>query len=79
MARYIFYAIGIYLLYRLIFDIILPVRKTTKAMRSQFREAQERMNEAYRQQQQQSQPQPQPQQTAKQEQIGDYIDFEEVK
>jgi hypothetical protein len=77
MARYIFYAIGIYLLYRLIFDIILPVRKTTKAMRSQFREAQERMNEAYRQQQQQSQPQPQ--HTAKQEQIGDYIDFEEVK
>jgi hypothetical protein len=77
MARYIFYAIGLYMLYRLIFDIILPVRKTTKAMRSQFREAQERMNQAYQQHQQQAQPQPQP--AAKQQQIGDYIDFEEVK
>jgi hypothetical protein len=65
------------MLYRLIFDIILPVRKTTKAMRSQFREAQERMNQAYQQHQQQAQPQPQP--AAKQQQIGDYIDFEEVK
>lgn len=77
MARYIFYAIGIYLLYKLIFDVILPVRKTTKAMRQQFREAQERMNEAYQQHQRaQSQAQPQPE---KPRQVGDYIDFEEVK
>lgn len=75
MSRFIFYAIGLYLLYRLIFDIIIPVRKTTKAMRSQFREAQERMNQAYQQHQQQAQPQP----AAKQQQVGDYIDFEEVK
>jgi hypothetical protein len=75
MARYIFYAIAIYLLYRLIFDVVIPVRKTTKAMRSQFRQAQEQMNQAY-QQQQQEKAQPQPE---KPRQVGDYIDFEEVE
>jgi hypothetical protein len=78
MARFIFYAIGIYLLYRLVFDIILPVRKTTKSMRSQFREAQERMNQAYNQQYREQQG-PEPQTAKKQEQVGDYIDFEEIK
>jgi hypothetical protein len=74
MARIIFYAIASYLLYKLVFDVILPVRKTTKAMRNQFREAQERMNDAHRQQQPGNAPKPE-----KQQQSGDYIDFEEIR
>ena len=74
MARFIFYAIVSYLLYKLVFDVILPVRKTTKAMRNQFREAQERMNDAQRQQQPGNAPKPE-----KQQQAGDYIDFEEIR
>jgi len=74
MARFIFYAIVSYLLYKLVFDVILPVRKTTKAMRNQFREAQERMNDAYRQQQPGNAPRPE-----KQKPEGDYIDFEEIR
>ena len=75
MARYIFYAVLIYLLYRFIFDVLIPVRRTTKAMRQQFKQAQDQMNEAY-QQQHQKQAQPEPE---KHKQVGDYIDFEEVK
>ena len=74
MARIIFYAIASYLLYKLVFDVILPVRKTTKAMRNQFREAQERMNDAYRQQQPGNTPKPE-----KQDKTGDSIDFEEIR
>lgn len=74
MARFIFYAIVSYLLYKLVFDVILPVRKTTKVMRNQFREAQERMNDAQRQQQPGNAPKPE-----KQQQAGDYIDFEEIR
>ena len=76
MAKYFFYALVIYLLYRFIFDVLIPVRKTTKAMREQFRQAQEQMNQAHQQHQQQ-QNQAKPQQE-KPKQVGDYIDFEEV-
>lgn len=78
VARYFFYALLLYMLYRLIFDFILPLRKTTKAVRQQFREAQERM---YQQMNQNGYDQ-RSQQTAepkKSEKIGDYIDFEETK
>jgi hypothetical protein len=75
MAKYIFYAILLYMAYRLIFDVILPVRKTTKAMREQFRQAQERMQQA---QEDAHRPKPQPN-PEKNQRVGDYIDFEDVK
>ena len=75
MARYIFYAILLYMAYRLVFDVILPVRKTAKAMRNQFRQAQEQMHQAQEQAQQpQNAPEP-----GKTQSVGEYIDFEEVK
>lgn len=75
MARYIFYGILLYMAYRLVFQVILPVRKTTKAMREQFRQAQEQMQQARAQAEQ-------PYQEPVQEKgrpVGEYIDFEEVK
>jgi hypothetical protein len=66
------------MLYRLIFDVIIPIRKTTKAVKQQFREAQERMNEQMNQNGYNPQPQPKAE-PQKQEKIGDYIDFEELK
>ena len=70
----------IYLLYKLIFDFIIPLYKTTKRVKKQFGEMQSKMQEqmkAYNQQQQQQQ-----QKTAvKPEPIKseEYIDYEEIK
>lgn len=75
MAKYIFYAILLYMAYRLVFDVILPVRKTTKTMRDEFRQAQEQMQQA---QKQAHRPTPSPE-PGKSKPVGDYIDFEEVK
>lgn len=75
MARYIFYGILLYMAYRLVFDVILPVRKTTKAMREQFRQAQEQMQQTHAQAEQ---PEREPVQE-KGRPVGEYIDFEEVK
>jgi hypothetical protein len=65
-----------YLLYKLIFDFIIPVYQSTKKIKKQFGEMQDKMqNDINRfQSGQRSTP---PEATAKKE--GDYIEFEEVK
>jgi hypothetical protein len=78
MLRYLFYAFLIYLAYRLIFHLIIPLYKTTKQVKKQFREMHNRMQDHVNQQesfQQSSTPQPE----NNKQQAGDYIDFEEVK
>jgi hypothetical protein len=76
--RYILYAFLIYLAYRLIFHFIIPIYKTTRQVKKQFREMHTRMQDHMNQQANQQQPQPQPEK--KKEQVGgDYIDFEELK
>lgn len=56
--------------YRLIFDFVLPIYRTTRQVRRGFRDMQERMN---------GQPaEPQPASKPKGKQVGDYIDYEEV-
>jgi hypothetical protein len=68
----------LYILYKLIFDFIIPVYQTTRRVKKQFGEMnakmQEKMN-AFNQQQNAQQPKP------KQEPVetGDYIDYEEIK
>ncbi len=68
---------GLYILYKLVFDFIIPVANTTKQVKKQFGDMQEKMRQF--QQDQQKQPSstatPQPNIPEK----GDYIDFEEVK
>ena len=78
MLRYLFFAFLIYLAYRLVFHFIIPIYKTTRQVKKQFREMHSQMQENM------SQKQPY-QQTAtpatenKTQQAGDYIDFEELK
>ena len=77
MLRYLFYAFLIYLAYRLIFHFIIPIYKTTKQVKKQFREMHGQMEDHLNQQaNQQTMP---PKQEDKKAQAGDYIDFEEVK
>lgn len=69
-----------YILYKLVFDFIVPVYKTTKTVRRQVRDMQDHMRDQFQQQQQeQNPPPPTPKESAKPRDKGDYIDFEEVK
>ena len=76
--RYLLYAFLIYLAYRLVFHFIIPIYKTTRQVKKQFREMHSRMQDNMS-------PPPPFQQPAtpatenKTQQAGDYIDFEELK
>jgi hypothetical protein len=84
-----FLAIVLYLLYRFVFNFLLPVVKTTRQVRQQFRNMQEGMGEQQpfngsgervngsgeRVQSQQKQQRP----SGGKPPAGDYIDFEEIK
>ena len=78
MLRYLFYAFLIYLAYRLIFHFIIPIYKTTKQVKKQFREMHGRMEDHVNQQEAGRQTMP-PTEENKKAQAGDYIDFEELK
>lgn len=92
LSEIFFLAIVFYLLYRFVFNFLVPVARTTRHVRQQFRNMSD-MQEAMRQQQQQaqgqagqgyaSQPQPKPgpsqQRSDKRPPEGEYIDFEEIK
>ena len=79
MLRYLFYAFLIYLAYRLVFHVIIPIYKTTKQVKKQFREMHDLMEDHITQQQQANQATSVPEPEMKKQQAGDYIDFEEVK
>ena len=73
--RFLFYAFLLYLGYKLVFDFIIPVIRTTRQVKRGFREMKNRMEEnGFSQGTSQSQPEPK-----KKEVPGDYIDYEEVK
>jgi hypothetical protein len=77
MFKIILYGFLLYLLYKFIFELVIPVSKATSQVKSKMREMQEMQNaqqEQYRQQTAQAQAQPQEKKTG-----GDYIEFEEVK
>ena len=72
----------IYILYKLIFDFIIPLYKASKQMKGKMKDMQERMQHQQRaqteQQRQQQQP-PQPPRATERISKDDYIDYEEVK
>ena len=73
ILRYIIWIFSIYALYRLIFDVIIPVVRVSGQMKKKMREFQDTM-------QQQNQPQESFKQSKEPHQkTGDYIDFEDVK
>ena len=77
MSKIILYGILLYLLYKFVFELVIPVGKATSQVKDKIREMQ------YQQQAQQQAYQQQPQGNTTQKQTtakeGDYIDFEEVK
>jgi hypothetical protein len=73
MFLFLLYCFLAYMAYQLVFKFILPIYRTTRQMRRSFRDMQERMN-GNQAGQPFSKAQPQ-----KQEPVGDYIDFEEVR
>jgi hypothetical protein len=76
ILRFLFYAFLIYMLYKLVFNFIIPIYRTTKQVKKGFREMNERMRQA-----EGFPPQSTPAQKPKpgETKPGEYIDFEEVK
>ena len=81
MIRIILFVIGCWVLYKLIFDLIIPVYRSTKVMRGKFREMQQQMQEQMNQQASQHNYTDPSQAKSSQPEAskGDYIEFEEVK
>lgn len=80
LFRVIFELFVLYLLYKLVFDFIIPVYQTTRQVKKQFGDMQSKMQEQMNRHQPGSAPTnftaEQPTPKSKDE---DYIDFEEVK
>ncbi len=80
MIKVLFELFVLYLLYKLIFDFIIPIYQGTKRVKQKVNEMQQNMNEHIKQQQQAQQrtapKQPEP---AAKKTGSDYIDFEDVK
>jgi hypothetical protein len=86
MMKLLFYGFLVYLLYKIIFDVVLPVRKGVKAVRQNMEEMQRKMAEAQQQNGRNSGFSSQnPTNTPPKSSIkpgstdADYIDFEELK
>ncbi|KAA2244921.1 hypothetical protein F0L74_02870 [Chitinophaga agrisoli] len=80
MIKMLFAIFLLWLFYKLVFDFIVPVYQSTKQVRRQMSDIQDRLRQQQQQQQQQTRQEEQ-QQAARQRPVdkGDYIDFEEVK
>jgi sortase (surface protein transpeptidase) len=78
LIRVIFELFVLYLLYKLIFDFIIPVYQTTKQVKQKVGEMQNQMNEHMKQQQSRSSSTTDKQDSSKPGKE-DYIEFEDVK
>jgi hypothetical protein len=79
MLQTIFLLLGIYVLYKVIFDFIIPVTRATSQVRKQFHEAQQRMQDEMNIRSNQATPTNQYPNTGAAPKAGDYIEFEEIK
>ncbi len=82
ITRIILFTLGFYILYKLVFDLILPIFRATQQVKRQFGDMQQRMQDQMNAQQNgypnNAPIEPKPTETQKSK-AGDYIDFEEVK
>ena len=76
MFTYLFWAIGLYILIRFVFNFVIPVFRATRQMKSQMKDFQNRMHNQQEQDYEHSNTRKQSKPSVKQ---GDYIDFEEIK
>jgi hypothetical protein len=78
MARIFFLAIVIYLIYRLIFELIIPIFTTTRQVKNKFNamrdQMQDQQNNGY-----QRKASPGSETQKPNAKAGEYIDFEEIK
>ncbi len=79
ILSFLFFAFLFYVLFKLVFDFVIPIYKTTKKVKQSFRDMQQKMQEeqngaagAYR-------PSQNGEANKGKQPLGDYIDFEEVK
>ena len=77
ILRFLFFAFLVYLLYKFLFGFVIPIYRTTREVKRNFRHMQDQMNR-------QAPPgapgdYQQTTTTSKKEKPGDYIDFEEIK
>ncbi len=83
LFRIAFELFALYILYKLIFDFIIPVAKTTKQVKKQFSDMSQQMQEKMNQQQAAANQQRANYSTASaaapKSKNDDYIDFEEIK
>ncbi len=86
LSEIFFLAIVLYLLYRFIFNFLLPVYKATKQVRQQFRNMQDPMRDPrgpsqapFTGSEDPSHAQKQGSRSSGKAPAGDYIDFEEIK
>jgi ABC-type multidrug transport system fused ATPase/permease subunit len=81
MFRYLLIIIGIIVLYKLIFDFIIPIYRASKQVKARFREMNEQMQDRVNTfEQNRAQPQEQSSSSkTKDPSNKDYIDFEEIK
>ena len=76
---FLFLVFVFYLAYRLVFDFIIPVYRTTTRIKKGFREMSGRMNQQSNQPNQHNQPNQPFSQSTNKDSAEDYIDFEEIK
>jgi hypothetical protein len=81
LSEIFFLAIVFYLLYRFVFNFLLPIFRTTRHVREQFKNMQGGMGQQQPNQTQTPPPQPRPAErhSSPHGPAEDYIDFEEVK
>lgn len=77
--RIFFELFALYLLYKLIFDFIIPVAKTTKEVKKQFGDMHSQMQEKMNQFKDPIQTTTTSKSTTSTPKNGDYIEFEEIK
>ncbi len=77
ILRYIIWIFVIYAVFRLIFDVIVPIARVSGQMKRKMREFQDNVHQQGPQPTQQDEPVKKSRDTK--QKTGDYIDFEEVK
>jgi len=79
MFRIILLAITLWILYKLIFQLVIPVYRSTRVMRQKFREMQQHMENQMNQSNPNQHPNSPQQKPDPEGPKGDYIEFEEIK
>jgi len=77
--KIILWAFFIYIIYRFVFEFLIPVYKATQKIKKGFRDMQDKANEDINQQQKNTSATNADASQNKKEMLGEYIDFEEVK